>query len=140
VECPADGACSILVAAAESLAQQQERADRAGDDRDRGRRMAIHLAPQAAILVVRFVGEILGRVRQLPPIVVAATTEALLDAPAPAFNEVLRTAAGAIRVVAYTLAGTSGGVADLLFDFTVAHGGTPRHMDAQAASVAVTEA
>jgi hypothetical protein len=102
--------------------------------------MTIHLATQAAILVVRFVGEIFGGMRQLSTIVVAVAAEALADTPAPALNQALRTAAGAIRVVAYALSGTSGGVADLLFDFTVAHGGTPRHLDTQAASVAVTEA
>ncbi|HWU77123.1 MAG TPA: hypothetical protein VN043_11530 [Rhodanobacter sp.] len=129
-----------VVVAAKRLPQQQECTDGAGDNGDRGGRMPVYLATQAAVLIIRFVGEILGGMGQLPAVVVAAIAEAFADASPPAFEQSLCGVARAIGVFACTLTGVLGSVTKFLLDITVAHGGLLRQLNLQPASTVVTSA
>jgi hypothetical protein len=84
--------------------------------------MTADLTTQPAIVVVRLVGKVLGGLGQLLAVMFAALAETLVDAATATFEQILRAGGGAIGVVARTFSRTVGGITDLAFDITMAHG------------------
>jgi hypothetical protein len=75
-------------------------------------------------VIVRFVGEILGGIRQSLAVVIALLAETSTDA-ATTLEQILCAAGSAIGVVTCALADLFAGVAELALDFTMSHRFSP---------------